>query len=323
MKTFLFKIMVFILIIFSILLSLNYRWTNTEVYLLEDEKYRDIDMPKQLDICNLGSSHGMFGFEYTYKSDIYKGFNLGSAVQNFHYDLQMLKQNKHRLHKGSVIYIPISYFSYYSYLDEQSFLQSEDLYYRKLSFWRIREPSLDKLVELKWFPVLFIDKDQYKYLLKDDKGIIEEYDKVFLSNRLIDKETGKLDIKRMIQERDKTVALHSANFDRGMSRESIGKLKEILEYCRDKEYQPILITTPYSSYYNDAEVFDDEFMDRFYELTLKISDEYNVPYWDYSKDIIFEYNIELFYDDDHLNYHGRKMFSDIIIKRTIDEGYLE
>ncbi len=323
MKKFVLKLLLYIFIVFAIIALLNARWQGTQAYLLEDEKFKTINPPKSIDICNVGSSHGMIDFNYDNLPEGYTGFNFGRPIQMFYYDLQMIKQNRKNLEKDCVVFIPISYFSYYQYFDEQMFLDKEYIYYNFLDYRYIKNKSFELALEYKWLSIFYIRQDQIKYLFKEDKQSIEDYDKVFEKSRFIDENTGEIDMERLIKERDKTVNQHAVNFSRGISQISIDKLKEMIEYCQKTGYKCVLITTPFSDIYNEAEVFDDSFFESFYSITDEISEEYDIPYWDYSHSDEFSEDLFLFYDDDHLNKVGTKLFSDIVINRAINEGYLK
>jgi hypothetical protein len=323
MKKFIFKILLFVLIVFGLIYAVNYRWVNTQAYLVIDERYKTMNPPKTIDVCNVGSSHGMSNFAYYDLPEGYSGFNLGRAVQTFEYDLRMLKQQRNRLHEGSVVFVPISYFSFYQRYDDENVLKFEYIYYNLLDPWLIKDVSLKMCIEYKWFPILDITQEQVKYLLKDDENAIAEYEKFFKKNRLTDSSTGLIDEERLLKERDKTVKAHSKYFDSGISEEAVNALHELLGYCDDKGYQCILVTTPYSEIYNEAEVFDESFFEIFYSMVDEFAEEYDIPYWDYSHAPQYMEDIYLFYDDDHLNYYGRELFSQEVIQRAFDECYLK
>ncbi len=321
MKKFIIKILLFLFIIIGLIYALSARWKSTQAYLLIDEKYFTANPPKSLDVINVGSSHGMTNFIYESLPGGYSGFNFGRAVQTFQYDLRMIKQNKRRLNDGCVVFIPVSYFSFHQRFDDENIKNFEYIYYNFLDPWYINDFSLKMGIEYKWFPILDIKKDQLKLLIHDDTDI-KAYDEVFYQNRLIDEDTGLIDEQRLIAERDKTVAQHTKYFDDGIYPEAVEELEKMLEYCGRKGYQCILITTPYSDIYNSADEFDDDFFELFYGLIDDVSEEYDVPYWDYSHDEKYSGDIYLFYDDDHLNRQGQKLFSAEILSRAFEEGYL-
>ncbi len=322
MKKFVLKILLFLFIIIGLLFALSARWKSTQAYLLIDEKYFTANPPKSIDVINVGSSHGMTNFTYDSLPEGYTGFNFGRAVQTFEYDLRMIKQNKRNLDEGCVVFIPVSYFSFYQRYDDEVVKNFEYIYYNFLDPWYINDFSLKMGIEYKWFPILDIKKDQLKYLINDDT-VIEEYDEIFQSNRLIDEATGNIDEERLLAERDKTVKQHTKYFDSGINDEAVAALEKMLSYCEKKGYKCILVTTPFSNIYNSAEQFDEEFFELFYGMINDISSEYDVPYWDYSHDEKYSADIYLFYDDDHLNRQGQKMFSSEVISRAFEEGYLK
>ncbi len=84
----------------------------------------------------------------------------------------------------------------------------------------------------------------------------------------------------------------------------------IIEYCQNDNIIPVLITTPFSQYYN--ELVSDEFLQEFYATVHKISSDTGVSYYDYSHDERFQYTLEYFSDSDHLSDAGKQYFMGVL-----------
>ncbi len=67
-----------------------------------------LHVPTELQVINLGSSHGLNGFDYSEAS--IKGYNMALAAQGFYYDYRILKQYSSHLVDEAVVLLPISYF---------------------------------------------------------------------------------------------------------------------------------------------------------------------------------------------------------------------
>lgn len=78
----------------------------------------------------------------------------------------------------------------------------------------------------------------------------------------------------------------------------------------------VIITTPY---YVDALAEPFEF-NEFYRVVNKITTEYNLPYFDYSRDVRFNHS-SFFFDTTHLNTKGRRLLTNIVIEEII-ESYI-
>ena len=77
-------------------------------------------------------------------------------------------------------------------------------------------------------------------------------------------------------------------------------------------YNVVFVTTPYySNALRELEAFDS-----FYEIIERITQIYDVNYFDYSRDIRFN-DQKFFYNATHLNTEGRKLFTEIFINEVL------
>ena len=93
-----------------------------------NKSYRKIDSEKYLDVVkfstlgiyvpevqigNLGSSHGAYDFNYDALTERgYQCFNFANTSQSYNYDYAVLKEFGSYLTEDSILFIPVSYFSF-------------------------------------------------------------------------------------------------------------------------------------------------------------------------------------------------------------------
>ncbi len=310
------------LIIFSVLLYANHRWVSTQVYQVAGESYRMKDVPSDIQICNIGSSHTQFAINYDEFEGI-TGFNFAVPAQSFMYGLNMLKQYSANLAPGCIVIIPISYFDYYEDYEKESIkIRERRFYYPILRLSLIEEFDIIDAIKYKWLPILTIKNEQLKYIIKDDTFAIKNYEEQYNQNKYTSSD-GLVNLEGFLSENDINVYGHSKDFDKGVNDYGVDKLKEIIEFCIERSCRPLLITTPFTSYYNDADDFQHGFYDEYYALTNEVVNEFELDYWDYSHDERFKDDLTLFFDNNHLNKgKGMDLFTAIFIERLYDEGYL-
>ncbi|MBQ6970979.1 MAG: hypothetical protein IJP86_01340 [Synergistaceae bacterium] len=92
----------------------------------------------------------------------------------------------------------------------------------------------------------------------------------------------------------------------------------MIETCRQLGATPILITTPYLSEYNEAvRQNDPEFYADFYSVIGEPVKKTGVKYYDYSSDERYSNDYSLFFDNDHLNRKGARIFTDNILREIL------
>ena len=87
---------------------------------INDQKYLDVAkfsslgiQYTQVQVGNLGSSHGAYNFDYTPLTERgFSCFNFANTSQSFNYDYAVLKEFGSYMTPGSVLFIPVSYFSF-------------------------------------------------------------------------------------------------------------------------------------------------------------------------------------------------------------------
>ncbi len=274
---------------------------------INDQKYMDTvkftllkDNPQQIQIANLGSSHGAYDFVYdAITRRGYSCFNFANTSQSYNYDYAVLTEFGQDLTEDSVLFIPISYFSFNNEVINSTEAEAMSLrYYRFLSPDHI--PGYDPYIDIvtNRLPILSAGED-----------ILQLFPKLntVLTVQAADNGINTEEFIRRTQER---YSRHFDNKEELFLPERIEDLRHIIEYCQERQITPVLITTPFSTYYND--LVSQDFMKEFYETIDAVASDTGVNYYDYSHDERFGANLEYFADSDHLNETGAAYFMDII-----------
>lgn len=274
---------------------------------IDAQKYQDVlkfDMLGrnywEVHIGNLGSSHGACDFVY---DDIaargYACFNFANTSQSYNYDYAILQQFGQYLVESSVLFIPVSYFSFNNEVVNQSEAEAMSLrYYHFLSPEYI--PDYDPYVDLitNRLPILSAGEDIMK-LFPNLNPVLTAH----AANEGID--VGEF--ARMAGER---YSRHFDHKDAYFLPERIEELRMIIAYCQEHKITPVLITTPFSQYYTD--LVPQDFLQEFRETVNGIASDTGVAYYDYSFDERFHGNLQYFSDSDHLNPEGAAYFMSIL-----------
>lgn len=277
--------------------------------------YKEIDAQKYMDITkfdmlgvffweiqigNLGSSHGMYDFNYdrlTERGNIC--FNFANTSQSYDYDYAILKEYVQYMDENSVLFIPVSYFSFNNEVVGSAEAEAMSIrYYHFLSPANI--PNYDPYVDLitNRLPILSAGEDILKLFPKINTVLTahaQEYE---------------INVEEFARAASERYSRHFDNKDEYFMPERIEELYEIIAFCQKNDITPVLITTPFSNYY--AELVPQEFLQEFRAAIDKIASDTGVNYYDYSHDGRFYENLEYFSDADHLNDEGALYFTDIL-----------
>lgn len=274
---------------------------------IDAQKYMDIEkfnlfkyLDSKIHIGNLGSSHGMYDFSYDSISQRgYGCFNFANTSQSYDYDYAILKEFGHFMETDSVLFIPVSYFSFNNEVVNSTEAEAMSIrYYHFLSPENI--PNYDPYVDLvtSRLPILSAGEDIMKLFPKLNSALTahaEEYG---------------IDVEEFAREAKERYSRHFDNKEEYFMPERIEELYDIIEYCRGNDITPVLITTPYSKYYIDP--ISQDFLQEFQATVNKIANDTGVNYYDYSHDERFYDHLEHFSDADHLNDEGAVYFTKIL-----------
>ncbi len=294
------------------LLNLRYEQVMDRPY-SDADKFRYMNSTyNNIQICNIGSSHGEYAFYYEdlSKKSGYQCFNFAMASQTYDYDYAVLSMYRNHFAKDCIMFIPVSYFSFNNEVineTEEEFLRAK--YYTFLSPRYI--PHYDPYIDIvtHYFPILSAGEDISKLLPS-------------FSLRALAAEAAPADNhdgpseEEFLQKALDRYSRHMDDKEEYFMAERIDNLYAILSFCEDHGITPVLITTPYTSYYYEQASV--EFKEQFRSLISSIASDCGVSYYDYSEDERFSNHLEYFSDADHLNDDGAALFMDII-KQEIPE----
>lgn len=279
---------------------------------IDEEKYLDVSKfstlgiyVSDIQIGNLGSSHGAYDFNYDSLTERgYQCFNFANTSQSYNYDFAVLKEFGSYMTKDSILFIPVSYFSFNNEVVNDTEREAMSLrYYHCLSPENI--PDYD----------IYIDIVTHKFpILSAGEDILKLFPNLKLS--LIAYAADGVDEETFINRAQERYSRHFDNKEEYFMPERIEELYEIIDYCKEHEITPILITTPFSKYYRD--LVSEDFLTEFESVVNKVVSDTAVSYYDYSYDDRFRGNLAYFMDADHLNDEGAAYFMEILMEE-VDE----
>lgn len=287
-----------VLIIFA--LNRPYRKINDAKY-LDVVKFDTVGREYcEIHVGNLGSSHGAYDFDYSLIQERgYACFNFANTSQSYDYDYAILKEFGQYMETDSVLFIPVSYFSFNNEVINAAETQAMSVrYYRFLSPENI--PDYDPYVDVitNRLPVLSAGED-----------ILQLFPRLHASLTVHAANDG-IDVAEFARRAGERYSRHFDNKDEYFMPERVEELRSIIAYCQAHEITPVLITTPFSRYYN--ELVSQEFLEEFHDTVTGIASDMNVTYYDYSHDERFYDNLVYFSDSDHLNEEGAGYFMGIL-----------
>lgn len=308
MASFIKKTVLFLLILSLIIGYINYRYINTNKYKSMNDTNKFDLVPEEIEIANLGTSHGQYAF--IYKDLDISSFNFAMPAQRLYYDHKLLKKHINNFKEDSTLIIPISYISFYLGYDNENFEEFNKMYYKILGFSDIKNLKLEDYIKYSLLPILTAEENIKYAFTKED--IEFEYEEEY-PDYTMEKE-------KMIEEGRDTAKRHLDFIKEGQENkdEFVQILEDIITLSLENNINPVITTTPFTKYYNDH--FSEEFYNDFTNTIETLIEKYpNVHYLDYSHDERFIDSPELFFDSSHLNLTGGRMFTETIMK-DIEKG---
>lgn len=290
---------------------------------IDDEKYMDMwdlgmlgNQVDHVQISNVGSSHGAYDFVYdSLEARGITCFNFGHTSQTYEYDLALLAEYGRHLDAGCVLFIPVSYFSFNNETANETEAQALSVkYYHYLSPQNMPNYDLFTDIVTNRLPILSAGEDLLKLLPSVSLSLTAfAAQEAAALPEMAEAAAPQMDeaavaefANRAAQRFDR----HFNNKEEYFLPEREEQLYAVINYCKEHELTPVLITTPFSSYYN-APVPED-FLNRFYGAVNRIASDTGVNYYDYSHDSRFSENLTLFSDSDHLNPEGAAYFMEVL-----------
>lgn len=316
MRKFIYKLTIYIIIIVLITLGINYYFAKTDA--------RDSDytlkfkyIPDNIEICNVGSSHGLFGYNYEDLSNRYSCFNFGLVSQTLSYDYRLLDYYQDNIDKGAIVFVTVSYFSFFGQNEEyytNDFVSKNKRYYKILDAAHIKQYDYKISIWEKYFPALVARFDLIRSVLgMQDIGHSDWSQTADMIDLTTDVEGAYNRHLGIDKYNDGNLIINKNELD---------ALYSIIELCEERKWIPIVITTPYLSEYSDAAWNNSsEALNTMYSLIDEVVKAKGVEYYDYSLDDRFCRRYDYFMNGDHLNQEGAKEFVDILENEVIKKVY--
>lgn len=319
MKKYLFKVLVYILSVAIIVLPIN------DIYkrkLYNDgcgEETKFLNVPNNIQICNLGSSHGVHSYYYEDLEDEYTCFNFALDSQSLSYDERILEAYQDKLAPGGVVIIDISFFACWGYSETkyESFESLNKRYYRFLPAKLIKQFDLYTYIMVGKLPILCTEATNVVSVLfspTQEDTEVKSYPQIYTV----------VDTGRLAEDTEASTYRHifenkrDENGELFYNVEEIQALYDIVSICKKHNVTPIFVTVPYLKEYTDTiQKADEDFFEQFYSWIYSVSEELGVAYFDYSLDERFTQDYSLYYNGDHMNSNGAKKFTNILYDEVI------
>lgn len=339
----------FIVKLFAIVLSVCIAIGIINSYYIKGYYYSDTykeinafqNVPYDLQMVNFGTSHGLASF--LYPDDGLKAYNLALSGEDIYHDFQTLKQFSNHLSKGCIVALVVSYFSFCMSTEEPS----QKRYYSYLDKKYIRDFSYETLISAKYIPVLRSGEFIIKDLIKDqnlDVGATmmndgastqanennnsnESKNAVATSEENNSQELNEKAVKITYLEshaRGRAESWRSGYMTNGRRfiDDNIQILMEMVQYCYDNGFRPVLVSTPIYKALN-SEFSDEELRICYFDNIKKVQSEKNVPYLDLSHDKDLSGNPDYYENSDHLISNGAQAFYEKYILYLKEIGYMK
>ena len=270
----------------------------------ETDKFRNV--PNDIQICNLGSSHGK-DFDYSDFKDKYTCFNFSLDGQHLMGDYTVLNYYRNNIKSGAIVFIIVSY----QHLFSQGQLVMDERYYRFLPRELIRDYDEKINFYTNYFPALAVT------------DCVVLFERIFGVNFVTAspyEEMNPENSKKMAARRFINLMKYRiAKNDDGKRSRQDKYLYDIINLCKKIGAKPILVTTPYlKEFSEEIKQNDNEFHKDFYEILDEVVHTTDVKYYDYSNDDRFCSNYDLFVDVDHLNHKGARKFTNILMREVLN-----
>jgi|TARA_B110000240_G_C13509313_1_gene458250 hypothetical protein len=313
MKLF-FKILIFITIIVFFISTLNKHIPSTGD--LEKIKVDSLILNKnKIKSVVLGRSHAA-SLDYLHWDIHGINFALGGRdLAGIDYQLGFFLDN---LPEIKEILISISYSTMYYDNESLSLGNLNDvrksLYYSIPSYSIIDYKDLNNYVYGKYFP--FIQADHgYKLFKKVYSNTMEKKEKIDLNEDYMD---SLLIIK---SSKDQAI-LHSSDrkiaeaYNSNVITKNKEYLIDIIHKTKRKKINLIFFTPPY--YKNYTDFFPKNDMQEMKKIMNELAVKYSITYLDFSTDSIISNNYKYFQNADHMNNHGKRIFTKKLLKKIKD-----
>ena len=235
MKKFILTVLGYILIICLFVVCIN------EGYKLLDRtgKTKFENIPEGLQICNLGSSHGLFGYNYETICDEYTCFNFSLESQSLSYDYRILVNYQDRLQENAIVFITVSYFSFFGRdeIDEDNFESKNQRYYKFLPAELIKQYDWTTSFYVAKFPAL-ADCETLVRVFRGQNWNVKDWSEYSSWQQTVDPEKAAESAKSAYY-RHIVGGKTDVDGERVYNQEEIEALYDIIALCRERDAIPV------------------------------------------------------------------------------------
>lgn len=270
-------------------------------------------VPENIQICNLGSSHGLYSFNYNDLESDFTCFNFALASQSLSYDLRILQQYQDHLAKGCIVFIPISYFSFFGIdeTEEAEFLSKNRQYYDFLPPGKIKAYDLSTHLFERFLPALTAYETLPVVLIRGRTGSNDAIWSRSAQTIDISSDAAQAYARHLVNEK------LDGEGKRINNEEEIHALYQIIALCQETGAVPILVTTPYlREYLDEVETNAPDFAEDFYGIIEQVTAETKTTYYNEAFSPDFIDRRDLFMNADHLNKEGARLFTREIVSKV-------
>lgn len=317
MNLFLYIPIALIILVLSAFIA-NALYVNTNYYKnsIKQIKKFTSGVPGDLDIINTGSSYALYGLSY---EDIgIKGFNFGLQPQTLSYDFKILQQFHKHLNENCIVLIVLPDLVF-GFTDPEND-NSNTKYYYFLDKERINNYSTVKYLTKVKFTVLSAKK-KILHIIKDTKA---DNSYTLAANPFTPEQVEK-QAEIRINGWKKQFGLNNmitgdfSDMLRKAFENNVKTVNEIIAFCLENNYRPVLLVPPVSSMLNSK--YSKSFTNEVLYENIKKANTQRVPLLDYLYDERFQaYN--LYINSDLLNTEGRKKLTQAVIEDLRKISYL-
>jgi hypothetical protein len=291
-------------------LLLNYRYKQTNYYknkFIDVLKFKNVEIPRDLEIVNLGSNQPKFAFDYSETG--MAGMNWAIGPQSLEYDFRVFEKFHGFLKEEAFVLIPICPFKFFlfRYPDDSANYK----YYAFLDPVSINNYSARTEKLCLDYPVLTAKRSLIR-LIKDipaDKRLTVENNPMG---------TGELkeDAQKWINAWLKQFSLNSLeNISlSGENKNDMDKnviiLREMIKFCLERNYRPVIMMLPVTK--ELGELFPRSFIDKYIAGNINKANTQNIPILNYLNDERFV-SPDLYFNSFFFNKKGRKFFTNIVV----------
>ena len=343
----------FVAKLFSIVLSVGLLIGVVNHFYVNGYYYRDVygeidkmlDVPYDIRMVNLGTSHGLASFRYP--EDGVVRYNLALSGEDLYHDFATLRQFADHLAEGCIVALPVSYFSFCMSTEEPS----QKRYYAYLDREYLRGFSYETLINAKYLPVLrsgeFIIKDLIKdqeldvgAAMMEDNAVLTDGTAQADANGSAEAEAASSQqtvtdalTRQEHAEKEAELAAHAAGraeswrsgymtAGRVYIEENTKILREMVNFCFDSGFRPVLVSTPIYKALNEQ--FSEEELETCYFAPMRaVAAETGVPYLDLSHDEALSDVPEYYGNSDHMSAEGAAAFYERYTEYLRQIGYLD